>query len=208
MGWWFYLEVVGTPHHYFIIIEIICTCCPQWRWGAKKSKKPLEHSTSGERSWSWKKRSRAFKQKKNYQNRTIIKEVRSKNVILHIPVCTRFQFAHSSLHIALHERSWSSTSARGVARALVQLKEEVKSFQTKKNYQNRTIIKEVRSKNVILHIPVCTRFQFAHSSLHIALHERSWSSTSARGVARALVELKEEIRSFQTKKKLSKSDHY
>ena len=33
-------------------------------------------------------------------------------------------------------------------------------------------------------------------------------STSARGVAQALVELKEEIKSFQTKKKLSKSDHY
>ena len=89
---------------------------------------------------------------------------------------------------SLHERSWSCTSARGelherswrAARALMESctsargvgKRRSGAFKQKKNYQNRTIIKEVTSKNVILHD------QFAHSSLHIAveLHERSWSA--------------------------------
>ena len=50
-----------------------------------------------------------------------------------------------------------------VAQALMELERGNQELSNKtKNYQNRTIIKEVTSKNVILHD------QFAHSSLHIA----------------------------------------
>ena len=90
--------------------------------------------------------------KKVYQNRTIIKEVSSKNVNQFAQlVCT------TSLHIAraLHKHSWSSTSARQVAQALMKLKKgRSGAFKQKKVFQNRTIIKEVTSKNVN---------QFAHS---------------------------------------------
>ena len=81
----------------------------------------------------------------------------------------------------------SCTSAREAPRALMELeKRRSGAFKQKKVYQNRTIIKEVTSKKVN---------QFAQSlcttTLHIAreLHERSWSSTSAREAPQALVEL-------------------
>ena len=64
-------------------------------------------------------------------------------------------------------------------------KEEIKSFQTKKSYQNRTIIKEVMSKNV------------HPAPVPDTVSDGCW--TGAGG--------KEEIKSFQTKKSLSKSDH-
>ena len=35
MGWWFYLELVGTPDHYFAQLNLVCTFWTLWWWGAK-----------------------------------------------------------------------------------------------------------------------------------------------------------------------------
>ena len=85
------------------------------------------HTTIGKR------RSGAFKQKKVYQNRTIIKEVISKNVIflLALVSCSRSRYWY---YMVLHTTIGKRRSG---------------AFKQKKVYQNGTIIKEVISKNVI-----------------------------------------------------------
>ena len=96
----------------------------------------LLHTTIGKR------RSGAFKQKKVYQNRTIIKEVMSKNV------CEREQDTSASRIIS--GWCWIMLGAgwcwiqhyRAIA------KRRSRAFKQKQVYQNRTIIKEVMSKNV------------------------------------------------------------
>ena len=70
--------------------------------------------------------------KKVYQNRTIIKEVISKNVIFLLALVSCLH-SHYWYHMVLH-----TTIAKRRSRA----------FKQKKVYQNRTIIKEVMSKNV------------------------------------------------------------
>ena len=83
-----------------------------------------------------KRRSGAFKQKKVYQNRTIIKEVISKNVFfllaLALVSCSRSRSRYW-YYIILHTTIGKRRSG---------------AFKQKKVYQNRTIIKEVISKNV------------------------------------------------------------
>ena len=81
-----------------------------------------------------KRRSRAFKQKKVYQNQTIIKEVMSKNVHP-APVPDAVPDAVPD-------------GCRMGAGRVPDAKRRSRAFKQKKVYQNRTIIKEVMSKNV------------------------------------------------------------
>ena len=74
--------------------------------------------------------------------------------------------------VELHERSWSCTSARGVARALVELHERSWS---------------------------CTSARGVARAL-VELHERSWSCTSARGVHERSCNSTSSSRAFKQKK--------
>ena len=139
---------------------------------------------------------KSFQTKKKLSKSTIIKEVRSKNVILHIPVCIRFQFAHSSLHIALHKRSWSSTSARGVATSARAVERGGQELSNKKKIiKIGPLLRKLEAKCHFAHTSL-HKVPVAHSSLPhstpralVELHERSWSCTSARGVERGDQEL-------------------
>ena len=129
----------GDTPPLFIIIKIICTCCPRWQWGAKKSKNcPPRAQISGRHLFSY-------------------------NFLNNGPILINFFCLKALELVELHEHSCNSTSARATPRAPVQLherscnsKSSSRAFKQKKIDQNQTIIKEVTSKNVILHIPVCT----------------------------------------------------
>ena len=106
------------------------------------------HSTTAKR------RSRAFKQKKVYQNWTIIKEVTSKLVVGNVLVsCSRSRFWNN---MVLH-----STTAKRRSRA----------FKQKKVYQNWTIIKEVTSKLVVGNVLVSCSRSRSRYWYYIILHK-------------------------------------